>query len=336
MRALLALLLVLFALPAMAQQETPEEERSMFLGFVEDRLSGPNRQIRIQGIEGVLSSNARIGSITVADNEGVWLRITDATIVWSRSALIFSQRLQIDRLAAARIEVLRRPLPDESLPTPEATPFRLPELPIAINLDALEVPSVSFGQDVFGLESELSVAGRIRLEDGSLDTALDITRLDGPGGRFALTAAYANQTEQLDLDLQLSEPENGVIANLLGIEGRPPVDLAVQGSGPLSGLDIELALDAAGERVLTGTTALRRQAEGLAYDARFAGPIARLVPVQFRDFFGEDTALTANGLVRDAGGVVLDAEQVGDDAVLRLGKLEVEIELFGLVGVGRG
>lgn len=307
MRALLVLLLVLFALPAMAQQETPEEERSMFLGFVEDRLSGPNRQIRIQGIEGVLSSNARIGSITVADNEGVWLRITDATIVWSRSALIFSQRLQIDRLAAARIEVLRRPLPDESLPTPEATPFRLPELPIAINLDALEVPSVSFGQDVFGLESELSVAGRIRLEGGSLDTALDITRLDGPGGRFALTAAYANQTEQLDLDLQLSEPENGVIANLLGIEGRPPVDLAVQGSGPLSGLDIELALDAAGERVLTGTTALRRKAEGLAYDARFAGPIARLVPVQFRDFFGEDTALTANGLVRDAGGVILDA-----------------------------
>lgn len=307
MRAFLALLLILFALPAAAQQETPEEERSMFLSFVEDQLSAPNRQIRIQNIQGVLSSNARIGSITVADRDGVWLRITDASIVWSRSALIFSQRLQIDRLAAARIEVLRRPVPDDSLPAPESSSFRLPELPIAVNLDALEVPSVSFGPDVFGLESELSIAGRIRLEEGSLDTALDITRLDGPGGRFALTAAYANETEQLDLDLQLSEPENGVIANLLGIEGRPPVDLAVQGSGPLSGLDVELALDAAGERVLTGTTALRRQAEGLAYDARFSGPIARLVPVQFRDFFGEDTALTANGLVRDAGGVVLDA-----------------------------
>ncbi len=307
MRALLALLLILFVAPAFAQQETPEEERSMLLAFVEDRLSGPNRQIRIQGIEGVLSSNARIGLITVADNQGVWLRITDAEIVWSRSALIFSQRLQIDRLAAARIEVLRRPLPDESLPAPESSSFRLPELPVAVNLDALEVPFVSFGPDVFGLQSELSITGRIRLEDGSLDTALDITRLDGPGGRFALTAAYANESEQLDLDLQLSEPENGVIANLLGIEGRPPVDLAVQGSGPLSGLDVELALDAGGERVRSGTTALRRQAEGLAYDARFTGPIARLVPAQFRDFFGEETSLTASGLVRDAGGVALDA-----------------------------
>lgn len=311
----------------------------MLLGFVEDQLSAPNRQIRIQNIEGVLSSNARIGAITVADNDGVWLRITDAEIVWSRSALIFSQRLQIDRLAAARIEMLRRPLPDESLPAPESSSFRLPELPVAVNLDALEAPFVSFGQDVFGLQSELSVAGRIRLEDGSLDTALDITRLDGPGGRFALAAAYANETERLDLDLQLSEPENGVIANLLGIEGRPPVDLAVEGSGPLSGLDVELALDAGGRRVLTGTTALRRQAEGLAWDARLAGPVAQLVPARFRDFFGAETALTASGLVRDAGGVVLDAlnlesaaltlaarAETGTDGFLRRLKLDAALD----------
>jgi translocation and assembly module TamB len=317
MRALLLLLLALLAAPAFAQQETPEEERSMLLAFIEDKLSAPNRQIRLQGIEGVLSSNARIGSITVADNDGVWLRITDAAIVWSRSTLIFRQRLQIDRLSAARIEVLRRPLPDDSLPAPESSSFRLPELPVAVNLDELDVPSVSFGPGVFGLESELAITGRIRLEDGSLDTALDITRLDGPGGRFALNAAYANATEQLDLDLQLSEPENGVIANLLNIEGRPPVDLAVQGSGPLSGLDIGLSLDAGGERVLTGTTALRRQADGLGYDARLSGPIARLVPAQFRAFFGNETALTASGLVRDAGGVVLDALNL-DSAALDL------------------
>jgi translocation and assembly module TamB len=317
MRALLLLLLALLAAPAFAQQETPEEERSMLLAFIEDKLSAPNRQIRLQGIEGVLSSNARIGSITVADNDGVWLRITDAAIVWSRSTLIFRQRLQIDRLSAARIEVLRRPLPDDSLPAPESSSFRLPELPVAVNLDELDVPSVSFGPGVFGLESELAITGRIRLEDGSLDTALDITRLDGPGGRFALNAAYANATEQLDLDLQLSEPENGVIANLLNIEGRPPVDLAVQGSGPLSGLDIGISLDAGGERVLTGTTALRRQADGLGYDARLSGPIARLVPAQFRAFFGNETALTASGLVRDAGGVVLDALNL-DSAALDL------------------
>lgn len=307
MRILAALLIFLLTLPAFAQQETPEEERGLFLSFVEDRLSGPNRQIRIQGIQGVLSSNARIGLITVADNEGVWLRITNASIVWSRTTLVLRQRLQIDTLAAERIEVLRRPIPDESLPAPESSSFQVPELPIAINLDALEAPSISFGPDVFGLESELSITGRIRLEDGSLDTALDITRLDGPGGQFALNAVYANASQELDLDLSLSEPENGIVANLLNIEGRPPVDLTVAGSGPLSELDVELTLDAAGERILTGATQLRQQAEGLGFAAQLNGPVAQLIPVQFRDFFGAETTLDARGVVKEEGGTRLDA-----------------------------
>lgn len=292
---------------AIAQNETPEEERGLFLSFIEDNLSAPNRQIRIQNIDGVLSSNARIGLITVADNEGIWLRIENASIVWSRSALIFSQRLQIDTLAADRIEVVRKPIADESLPTPEASGFRVPELPIAVNLDELNAPLISFGRDVFGLESELSVTGRIRLADGSLDTALEVTRLDGPGGKLSLTAAYANANEQLNLDLNLSEPENGIVANLLNIDGRPPIALQVTGNGPLSGLDVNLALDAAGQRILTGATQVRRQDAGLAYAATLNGPIAQLVPVQFRDFFGAETTLQANGLVKDEGGVVLEA-----------------------------
>src|SRR5690606_6202546 len=151
-------------------------------------------------------------------------------------------------------EVIRRPIPDASLPAPEATPFQLPELPIAINLDALEAPFIAFGPDVFGLQSQLAITGRIRLDDGSLDTALDINRLDGPGRQFALSAVYANATQQLDLDLTLAEPQNGIVANLLNIEGKPPVDLTIAGSGPLSGLNVTLALDADGERVLTGET----------------------------------------------------------------------------------
>lgn len=306
MRILAALFLFLLALPASAQNETPEQERGLLMSFVEDRLSGPNRQIRIQNIQGVLSSNARIGLITVADDEGVWMRIENASIVWSRSTLLLRQRLQIDTLSAERIEVIRQPIPDESLPAPEATGFQVPELPIAINLDTLDAPYISFGPTVFGLESELSIAGRIRLEDGSLDTALEVTRLDGPGGQFALTAAYANATQQLNLDLSLSEPENGIVANLLDIEGRPPVDMTISGNGPLTGLDVQLALDAAGERVLGGAAQLREHTLGLAYGARLEGPIAQLIPVQFRDFFGEQTTLLAQGVVKDEGGMRLD------------------------------
>ena len=120
-RIVLAVILFVLSLPAMAQ-DTAEEERSFFVRFVEEQLSTPNRRIGISGIQGVLSSDATIGQITIADRDGVWLRITNARIVWTRSALLLG-RLDMDTLAADTIEVLRKPLPEEGLPRPEVERF---------------------------------------------------------------------------------------------------------------------------------------------------------------------------------------------------------------------
>jgi translocation and assembly module TamB len=306
MRFLVALLLLLSALPAWAQDASTEaEDRSYFIGLVENQLSGPNRQIRINGIQGALSSNATISEITIADREGVWLRIINARIDWTRRSLLLG-RLDIDTLSAERIDVIRRPLPEEGLPPPEASTFALPELPLSIVLRQLEVPTVTFGDDVFGLPSQLSVAGRFELAGGSLESELRIQRQDGPGGDLSLDLAYSNANRQVDVDLTLNEPENGILANLLNIEGRPAVRLAVNGAGPLDGLDVALTLDAGETRVLTGRTAVRRQSEGLAFDATLEGPIATLVPAQFRAFFGQETAFSTRGVVKDVGGFRVD------------------------------
>lgn len=292
------------------QAEAPaEEEKSYFLSFVESQLSAPNRRISISGISGVLSSEATVGSITIADREGVWLRIENAKLNWSRTALLVG-RLSIQSLAAERIDVIRKPLPDNSLPSPESSSFSLPELPISINLDQLAIARLHFGPDIFGLESEVSANGRLSLADGSLDSSFDIKRLDGPGGTFALRAAYANADQKVDLDLKVSEPANGIVANLLNIDGRPPVDLTLTGAGPLDGLKVDLALDTNGSRTLTGQFTLDRQGQapdgGRVFSARFNGPIAVLVPPVFRDFFGAETVLSADGFLKDAGGFRLD------------------------------
>lgn len=295
-----------FALAQDTSTQTPDEERSFFVGLLEDQLSTPNRIIRINGIEGVLSSEATIGEITIADREGVWLRIEDASIDWSRTTLIVRQRLDISRLSANSIEVLRKPLPDENaLPSPESTTFSIPELPIAINLGALEIPKVTFGENVFGLASVLAVKGRIKLEQGTLDSALDVTRMDGPGGKLALVAAYANATSQLELDLNLSEPKDGVLANLLNIENRPPLSLTVQGSGPLENLDVALALRSEGNPALEGKAQFRGQPDGLGFNINVGGPVSMLIPNEFRGFFGNDTRLQAAGVSRKGGGLLL-------------------------------
>lgn len=304
-RFLALLAFILFAVPAFAQEQQQEEEKSYFISFVESKLSAPNRRIQFSGLSGLLSSEATVGQITIADREGVWLRIENAKLNWSRTAL-FTGRLSIQSLVAERIDFIRKPLPDTGLPSPESSSFSLPELPLSINIDSLDVASLTFGPDIFGLQSVVSLNGNLSLADGSLTSAFDIKRLDGPGGNFALRAAYANADQKLDLDLKVTEPANGIVANLLNIDGRPPVDLNLTGNGTLDDLKIDLALDTNGTRTLTGGFTLVRQADGRVFATRIDGPIAVLVPPAFRDFFGAQTALSANGLLKDGGGFRLD------------------------------
>ncbi|GAB4360764.1 MAG: hypothetical protein Kow0026_23350 [Oricola sp.] len=301
----LALMLVLAAwsvTPALTQN-SDEAEKSGLIRFVEEQLSAPDRQIRLNGIQGTLSSDVRFDSITIADHEGVWLTIVNPRLQWSRTSLLRG-RLEIQSLTAERIDWPRMPAAVAAAPAPESSGFRLPELPVAVNIGELAVAEARFGETVFGLESVLSLDGRLALADGSLDTELNINRLDGPGGQMALAAAYANDSTQLDINLSLREPAGGVVANLLKIPDRPAVALTVEGSGSLDAFAADLAFDVDGTRTADGklTFADEPAAGGRHVNLELAGPIARILPEEHRAFFGETTSLTADLLQRRDGG----------------------------------
>ena len=291
---------------AVRAQDTAEADKSALTRFVENQLSAENRQIRLNNIQGALSSDATIGEITIADRQGVWLRIVNAHIVWTRSALLFG-RLEIDSLGADRIEVLRKPLPAQGAPAPSSSGFSLPKLPVSLTLKKLDVPEVDFGRTVFGLQSRISVAGGLKLADGVLDSELSVKRLDGPGGTLQLAAKYADDTRKLDLDLKLAEPKDGILANLLNIYGRPAVSFSLKGNGPVGDLALDMTLDADGTRALTGKLTLHQTADGRRVTADVHGPIADLVAPAFRQFFGEKTQLTADALVRAGGGLEISS-----------------------------
>lgn len=312
---------VLLASPLAAQESAPEslldvlaraaaldaeQQRSGLIAFVEDQISSPDRQIRLSNIEGALSSDAAIGQITISDTEGIWLIIENAAINWNQAALIFG-RLEINSLSADSIAYIRNPIATEtpSGPSPEAGGFSVPEFPVAISLESLSVPRVSFGEQVFGLGSQIAISGAMTLEGGAIDAELDIERLDGPGGTLALDLSYANATREIDLALELVEPENGIVANLLNIEGRPEIALGLSGAGAIEDLAITLTLDADNARVLSGTGTLNQTAEGLSIAADLGGPIATILPAAYRDFFGERTTLSLNALMREQGGITL-------------------------------
>ena len=302
-----ALLLGSAAVPValVAQDMNNEEQKDWLTSFVQDRLSTPERQIRLSNIDGILGSDVSIRQITISDAEGVWLRVNNASLNWNQAAL-FLGRLEVNSLRAESIEYIRNAIPVEGavdLPPPEAGTLEIPEFPVAIQLGELAVPSVTFGEGVFGLGSEISLAGSMTLENGNLDAVLDIERLDGPGGTLDLDVAYRRDGNTIDLGLSLVEPPNGVMANLLNIEGRPAMTLTLDGEGPVADLTAQMRLLANDQEALAGTATIAQGAEGFSVNADLGGPLSTLIAEPYRPFFGAQTRLTANALLRDAGGL---------------------------------
>ena len=334
MRRLAAILglLALVAIAAVAQDTSePEGSDGFLMNLLERRLSTPTRQIRLHGVTGALSSRARIAQITISDPAGRWLEIDNVELDWSRLALLRG-RVNINRLSAERITWMRRPQAPAptgpSLPSAEATPFALPELPVSVNLAELALADVRFDEAVFGRAARISVGGSLNLARGVLESDIAVRRLDGPGGELTLRAGFSNATRQLDVDLDLHEPQGGLVATLLRIEGEPAIDLTAEGSGPIDDVDVTFALDADGTRVAGGLVALRSTDEGLGFDVDFSGEIAPLVPPDFRDFFAGESTVRVSGVSKAGGGLRIATLAV-DGAALRLdGDLETGADGF--------
>ena len=305
-----AIISLLFTLlwPAMASAQA-DEDRARIVTFLEAQLSDSARQVSITGFRGALSASAEMDVLTIADDDGVWLRLEGARLDWSRAALLRGA-LQIDTLHATRLTVLRSPKPAEGLDLPpaEATPFRLPQLPVSIAIAALRIDSVMLGADILGMPVELAISGNAALANGQGNAELAITRQDGPQGRFDLAASYANDSRRLALSLDLTEAAGGIIATQLGLPDAPAITLRVAGDAPIDDFRAEIALSSDGAPRLTGQVATLKPSETgtRTISADLRGDITPLFLPPYRPFFGPDVAFSSLISLAPDGAVSLD------------------------------
>lgn len=348
MRKWLGILAAAFLVtPATAQDDAPTAEAggSFLERQLESLLSGAGRQVIVSGFEGALSSTARLDEMTIADESGVWLILRDAELDWNRGALLRG-RLEVNRLTAGEIRLPRLPEPQgRDLPAPEATPFALPELPVAIEIGELSVASVSLGAPILGEAATVSLAGQASLSGGEGEAEISVERIDGTEGRLALSGRFENATEALALDVSLSEPAGGIAARALGLPGEPSVDLSVSGDGVLSDFAADLRLATGGQERLTGTLRLLADAAedpAVAPDRRFevdlGGDLAPVVAPQFAPFFGDDIRLAANGTAYGDRRLELESFELGARSMQLSGRLSLDrqrapeiIELTGTI-----
>ncbi len=294
---------------ARAQQNGEAREDAGFLeGLIQDALGGQGRDVQVIGLEGALSSQVSIAAVEIADDEGVWLRVEDIVLDWSRRALL-RRRLEVETLSIGRIALSRRPNPASGPPPAisadmEATPFSLPELPVSVQIGAFRVAALDLGEPVIGLAATLSLAGQANLADGEGSLGIEIERLDGPQGQIALSAGFENGSRRLFVDLDVVEDEGGLIATAASIPGTPSLTLTVAGDAPIDDFTARIDLATSGEERLAGTVSLATvendatDAPTRAISADVAGNIAELFLPDYQDFFGRrvalDIALTQN------------------------------------------
>jgi translocation and assembly module TamB len=317
---LLAAALAVWPLTLSAQGDQSREDASFLERQIESLLSGEDRDVVIEGFQGLLGGQATFERLTISDRDGVWLTVLRGELDWSRLALL-RRRLEVNRLSAEVIDFARPPAPSQTPPSPEASSgFSLPDLPVAVRINELSVDRLTLGEPLFGQAAELSLTGSAVLDGGVGQVSLTADRLDGDG-QFRLAAGYTNETDTLDVSLVVDEAEDGVVVNLLDIPDLPSLRLVVEGSGPLSDFDADIVLSTDGVDRLAGRVLTRVTGPAEAPDRDFVvnlgGDVSALLLPEYRDFFGPSVILG------------LDATRAADGAI-RIDDLDLQAEALVL------
>lgn len=308
---------LLISLPSVLPAQ--EDDGGFLTRTIEDLLSGAGREVNIEGFEGALSSEASFDRMTIADDQGIWLTLEDVRLNWSRLALLRGQ-LEVDRLSAAVLDLPRLPETEDTteIPSAEATEFALPDLPVSVNIELIELERILLGEPLLGAAAELGVQASARLDDDGAFLDLTANRVDAAQGTYIVNGSFARETSEISVQMELDEAAGGLAGRLMNLPGEPSIDLTVGGTGPLDDFTADITLATDGQERVAGQvvlSALPVETEGAPLDRRIqadlGGDITALVAPQSRDFFGPDVRIDLDALLLAEGGVDVQGFDLG-------------------------
>lgn len=253
-RALLALLL---GIPLLGQAPPPGS-------WLQRLLEGQVPGLAIEGLEGVLRATPTARRVTLADHAGIWLEAEEVRVALAPSALLRGV-VRVQALEAARLRVLRAPLPDPAAPRPAPDPSAglfpaLPSLPVDVALDRLAIARLELEAGVLGTGAAFELTGNATLGGGRLLAGIGVQRLDAPGlARVDLALEPAEN--RLVAQIEATEPAGGLGPTLLGRPSRP-FSVRLRLDGPASGAALDLAAALGPEIGLQAAGTVRAGAAG--------------------------------------------------------------------------
>ena len=310
--------------------------------LLERQLTSGERVVEIDGLAGALSAQASLQELRISDAQGVWFVLEDAQLEWNRAALLRG-RLDVTALTAGRMQILRAPAAGSGMPDAEASGFRIPDLPIAVNMDTLAVDEVFLGAPLLGEAVTARVAAGAALDGAGVRLNFTASRTDSRRGEVVMDLALDRTDERLSVSARVDEPAGGVVAAALGIPDEPSVAFEVAGEGPLDAFRADVLLATDGAERLRGQVSIQAIAGSAArrFAADFQGDVRALLAKDVRAFFGSETALEIAGVHGGDGALDLTRLDVRTAQLRATGRMRLSAggapELVMLdIGLGGG
>lgn len=270
---LIYMLLVALIVPqqAMAQNALVSE-------FLEQKLSVSGQTVKVTDLQGALSGDLTIGTITIADDAGVWFQLEGGRLNWSRSALLTGS-LNVQDLSAQRITILRSPNIDMPAPPRQSGPItipQLPDLPIAAKIDRFAIKEVVIANTYDGGPLLGTSTGHLTYGDGVLDGALRMTVTNGRDETLNLTAQLTTD-DRLTALLRYSEGAHGAVARGAGFIHNAPLQMTIQAKGQGNTVTTEIALETGQTSHVTGKLNMFSDDQGSHVTGTVSGDLSTLV-----------------------------------------------------------
>ncbi|MFC3161951.1 translocation/assembly module TamB domain-containing protein [Ciceribacter thiooxidans] len=275
-------------------------------GWIAELASTPDRRIAISNPGPLLSGKLRIGTVTISDTKGTYATVRDLAVDWSPSALL-AGRFRADRIAAAMIEIDRRPVSTQP-PAPANGSFRLP---VAIDIASVEVGDVSLGSALVGTPMSFSLAGSGLADVDRIAATVEARRQNMPDSQLVADLLYAPADDHLRLKATVAEPAGGLVAGLLRLPGEPALKIAVDGDGPLSDWRGNIAADVDGRQTVSVVATHRLGAENWRHvTVKGDGQFDRILPPALRELFAGQTQIDIAAAIAPSGAIEIESGTV--------------------------
>lgn len=287
----------------------------LFLGFlpagnrltgqmVSSLLSSPDQAVTITAPRGLLTGHLQIERVQLSDTKGVHTEASDIAVDWSPLALLrgtfHASRIEIGNLTA-----LRPPVPGQTKATDQNTSSSSSNgfsLPVAVQIDSLQLPAIVLEPAVAGRHFELSAEGAADATDTRVALQLTARRKDIPNAIAKTDLVFAPRQNELKLQALVAEPQGGLLARLLHLPGSPSLALALDGQGPLSDWSGQLRGTVDGKPVIDMQGQHRLTTEGAhQLEIQGGGALTELLPPTLRPLFPGRTDVNVGALLMSSG-----------------------------------